>query len=163
MKNEEPKQDSGSADGARRVQLVRDPRDLREMTTDTLGLPLDAGLNEVSEAPRPKSGDADVLSRRKREQAWESFKDPVERLAEEAFLYPMEPLPGPDDHNFPIYQPVLPPLPELHSAEMAFSKLLDAVASMVEPPAGVPEPQLRVGDEPDEIDLPPPPLPKRWD
>ncbi len=133
------------------------------MTTDILGLPLDAGLNELSEAPRPTSTDADVLSRRKRENARERFKDPVERLAEEAFLYPMEPLPEPDDDNFPNYEPLLPPLPELHSTEMAFGKLLDAVEDMVEPPVGVPEPRLRLGDEPEELDLPPPPLPKRWD
>ena len=153
----------GDRERSRHMQMVRDPRDLRELTTDVLGLPLDAGVNDVSEAARPATGDGNLLSRRKREQAWERFNDPVERLAEEAFLYPMDPLPDPADDGFPTFEPALPPLPELHSTDMAFRKLLDAVDDLIESPAKPPAPELRLGEEPDALDLPPPPLPKRWD
>ena len=124
---------------------------------------LDAGVQDAADVPRAPAPDSDLLTRRKRDEAWERFGDPVQRLAEEALLYPMDPLPEPDGEGFPLFEPALPPLPELFTTARGIARLLDAVQDMLPPPVTPREPEPRLGDEPDAPELAPPPIPKLWD
>ena len=137
------------------IQLVRDPRDTRELLTDILGVTPETSVQEAQGGIR-RGGGANLLGQRKRERAWERLQDPTNRLVEEALLYPMEPMPEPEDAEFPTYAPELPPMPRLHETEDALRELLDAVAEAISPPVEPPEPALRADEAPPRPALPDP-------
>jgi hypothetical protein len=142
------------------IRLFRDPRDNRELLTDTLGITVEASTEDAEEGVDARTSSANLLGRRKRQRAWEELQEPVNRLLEEALLYPVEPMPEPDDAEFPAYGPQLPQAPALHETGTAIEALLDAVAEALPPPEAVPGPVLRDGFEPPLPSLPDPPLPE---
>lgn len=118
------------------LRLHRDPLDTRELLTDTLGVTVEASNQEAKTSSLPST--SNLLGQRKREHALAALDDPLHRLLEEAFLYPVEPIPEPEDADFPVYDPPLPELPTLHSTSWALERLLSAIAqglpSSPEPP-----------------------------
>ncbi|MDA1190522.1 MAG: hypothetical protein O3A46_02425 [Candidatus Poribacteria bacterium] len=137
------------------VQLIRDPRDVRELMTDVLGITLEAGIEDARRGIERSLETSNILGRRKREQAWRNLQEPLNRLLEEAFLYPMDPIPQPTDNEFPLYEPKLPPMPTLHRTDVALRKLIDAVGQSMPTHHDAPVPELRFDREP-----PLPPLPE---
>ncbi|MBM3213734.1 hypothetical protein FJZ36_02310 [Candidatus Poribacteria bacterium] len=152
MSHEPPARRNGRA-----IRLYRDPRDQRELLTDTLGVTVDASLSDarggLDSAP---TAAANLLGRRKRERAWEELQDPVSRLMQETTLYPVEPIPSPNDPEFPSYEPKLPDPPSLHDTSAALERLLDALEDALPPRPEPPEPVLRLEAEPPLPSLPDP-------
>lgn len=133
------------------LRLHRDPRDKRELLTDTLGVTVEAS-NQEAKTNSPSST-ANLLGQRKRERALAALDDPLHRLLEEAFLYPVEPIPEPEDPDFPVYDPPLPELPILHATSSALERLLSAIARVLPSSPEPPAPSFR------DPELPLPPLP----
>ncbi|GIX07498.1 MAG: hypothetical protein KatS3mg115_1901 [Candidatus Poribacteria bacterium] len=138
------------------VQLIRDPRDLRELITELLGLSLDASGEEAAR-PTEETG-AGFLTRRRRERAWQLLQDPLNRLTEEVLLYPLEPIPTPEAEAFPQYEPELPPPERLLRPEQALHELLRALLEALPQPEAIPEPQWEEALRPKELLRPKPVL-----
>ncbi|MBT3268535.1 hypothetical protein HN371_15365 [Candidatus Poribacteria bacterium] len=140
---------------ARPVELVRDPRDYRELLTDVLGITTDASTLDVMEDSEA-AGQTNLLGRRKRDKAWREIQDPANRLVEEAFLYPMAPVPTPSDDGFPYYDAQLPETPTLHRTEDALQRLIETVAAAIPTDVANSDATLRISGEPAMPDLPDP-------
>jgi hypothetical protein len=140
---------------ARPVELVRDPRDYRELLTDVLGITTDASTLDVMEDSEA-AGPTNLLGRRKRDKAWREIQDPANRLVEEALLYPMAPVPTPADDEFPYYDARLPETPTLHRTDDALQLLIETVAAAIPTDVANAEATLRIADEPAMPDLPDP-------
>ncbi|MAF11336.1 hypothetical protein CMK11_12870 [Candidatus Poribacteria bacterium] len=146
---------SGRDRFARPVELVRDPRDYRELLTDVLGITTDASTLDVMEDSEA-AGPTNLLGRRKRDKAWREIQDPANRLVEEALLYPMAPVPTPADDEFPYYDARLPETPTLHRTEDALQLLIETVAAAIPTDVANADATLRIADEPAMPDLPEP-------
>jgi len=140
---------------ARPMQVVRDPRDYRELLTDVLGITTDASTMDVVDESNATE-QTNLLGRRKRDKAWRDIQDPANRLVEEALLYPMEPVPTPADDEFPYYDARLPETPTLHRTEDALQKLVETIAEAIPTDVAQADATLRLDGEPPLPDLPPP-------
>jgi hypothetical protein len=139
-----------------RIRLYRDPRDLRELLTDTLGVTVESTTQEARAGYDASTSTSNLLGQRKRERAWAELNDPINRLLQETLLYPVEPIPEPDDPDFPVYDPQLPEPPVIHETQSAMDRLLDAVAKALPPRPEPPAPEFR---DVDAQTLPPLPDP----
>jgi hypothetical protein len=140
---------------ARAMEVIRDPRDYRELLTDVLGITTDASTLDVVDDAET-AGQANLLGRRKRDKAWREIQDPSSRLVEEALLYPMEPVPTPTDDEFPYYDAELPGAPTLYRTEDELQRLIETVAAAIPTDVANAEATLRITDEPPLPDLPEP-------
>lgn len=140
---------------ARAMEVIRDPRDYRELLTDVLGITTDASTLDVVDDADP-GGQVNLLGRRKRDKAWREIQDPASRLVEEALLYPMEPVPTPTDDAFPYYDARLPDAPTLYGAEDELQRLIETVAAAIPTDVANADATLRITDEPALPDLPDP-------
>jgi hypothetical protein len=148
---------SDSASTGRHIRLFRDPRDTRELLTDVLGVTVDASVDDARDGlDTTPTAATNLLGRRKRERAWEELQNPVNRLRQEAMLYPIEPIPSPDDAEFPTYDPKLPTAPTIHDTAHAIEALLQAISEALPPTATVRKPTLREGPEPPLPEIPAP-------
>jgi hypothetical protein len=143
------------AQHGRPIQVVRDPRDYRELLTDVLGITTDASTLDVVDESNA-TGQTNLLGRRKRDKAWRDIQEPANRLVEEALLYPMEPVPTPADDEFPYYDARLPQTPTLHRTSDALQKLIETIADAIPTDVAQGDATLRMGGEPPLPDLPPP-------
>jgi len=138
-----------------RIRLYRDPRDPRELLTDILGVTVESSTQEAR-ADHPIPSSSNPLGQRKRERAWNDIGDPLNRLMEETLLYPVEPMPEPNDADFPTYEPQLPQPPLLHDTQTALDRLLEAIGKLL-PPS--PEPPVLPFRDDEATPLPPLPDP----
>lgn len=144
-----------------KIRLYRDPRDSRELLTDALGVTVESTTQDARAGFDPTSPTQNLLSQRKRERAWTELDDPVNRLTQETLLYPVEPMPEPNDAEFPTYEPRLPEPPVIHETRAALDRLLDAIAARLPPRPEPPAPTFRDREAQTYPSLPDPVFPDR--